>query len=339
MLKRLLIKLKQREYWPSWIIYTPVVLAWIRHAIKLKSPLYFTVVNPTIETSGFIGESKQSIYNQIPKAYYPKTVFIKKDENPLLAINTITKTINFPLIVKPDIGDRGFKIKICHTPHALEDYLKQCNFNVIVQEYITYAKEYAIFYYKNPTGKISSICEKKQLTIIGNGKDTIAKLINKNDRAFLQIKRLKQEFSTIWHNILDNNEELILEPIGNHSRGSEFINRNNLIDTELTVAFNTLSQHIKQMNYVRFDIKCKSLEDLKNLKHFSIIEINGVTAEPAHIYDKNIPFIFALKDLLNHWQVLFEISKRKILSGATPMPLNDFVNHVISYLKYKRSIH
>ncbi len=57
------------------------------------------------------------------------------------------------------------------------------------------------------------------------------------------------------------------------------------------------------------DIKCASIEELKEGKNFSILEFNGSGAEPHHVYGANNTLLQALKIFLHHWDVLYKISK------------------------------
>ncbi|MEQ9006519.1 MAG: hypothetical protein RLP12_01450, partial [Ekhidna sp.] len=67
----------------------------------------------------------------------------------------------------------------------------------------------------------------------------------------------------------------MIEPIGNHCRGTKFLNDNHEINTELNQAFNQLAGQIPDLHFGRFDLKCKSYDDLKELKNFKILELNG----------------------------------------------------------------
>ncbi|MEJ7674322.1 MAG: hypothetical protein WKF59_16910 [Chitinophagaceae bacterium] len=59
----------------------------------------------------------------------------------------------------------------------------------------------------------------------------------------------------------------------------------------------------------RYDIKCASVEDLKQGKNFSILEYNGSGAEPHHAYGNGNTLWQAHKIFLHHWKILYQISK------------------------------
>lgn len=341
-MKKSLIKLQNWEYWPLWAIYFLVFFAWLYYSFRLKSFFFFSNINPNITLSGLAGSSKMSILNQIPKKFIPNSILIFANEN----IDIVQKKINnkamgFPFVVKPDVGERGLSIKVCNNLKELKDYTKSTRFDFIIQEFINYPIELAVLYYRKPnetTGVISSLCEKEFLSVIGNGKDNIKTLMSKNNRALLQLHRFEKEHSSLLKIILKKDEKYIIEPIGNHSRGTIFLDKNKLIDKDLVLAFDKLSKQIPDMHFGRFDLKCTSIDDLKQLKNFSIIEINGVSAEPAHIYDPVYSFWKGQKVLLKQWQILFEISKIQISKGVKPISFKSAIGHLKAY-KMQLSLH
>jgi len=47
---------------------------------------------------------------------------------------------------------------------------------------------------------------------------------------------------------------------------------------------------------------------LEKGENFSIIELNAAGSEPTHIYDPKYSLFFALKEIIRHVTILFEIS-------------------------------
>ena len=126
--------------------------------------------------------------------------------------------------------------------------------------------------------------------------------------------------------ILKYDEILLLEPIGNHSRGTKFLNRNYLISPHLEKVFTEVAKQIPGFNYGRFDLRAPSLEDFLKGEGIKILELNGVNAEPAHIYDPSTKLLTGLKTLLQHWQIIYQISKQNIRSGIQPIKFKEALN-------------
>ena len=109
--------------------------------------------------------------------------------------------------------------------------------------------------------------------------------------------------------VLPKDKHFYLSYAGNHNRGARFIDLHHLADEKLHKIFDDLSHYTNKFYYGRYDIKCMSLDDLKEGGKYSILEFNGCGAEPNHIYDAGLSLGQAYREILKHWKVLYEISK------------------------------
>lgn len=295
-----------------WATYFPVYIYWLFLSAKARSFFFFTATNPGIETGGWLGESKKGILEKIPNEYKPTSLFIPKEKNlgEVLAIMKQAK-VQFPIVAKPDVGERGTLVERLDDEMALEKHLLKNKIDFIIQPFVTYPIELAIMFYRMPNeekSKVISITKKKFLSITGNGKNTVKELIMDYPRAVLQYDKLEKRFGDLFNNVLPKGETMELEQIGNHCRGTMFLNGNDLIDRELTDVISKIVIQLDEIYFGRFDMKCQSIEELKAGKHISILEINGVGAEPAHIYDPNFPLMKVYSTLLNQWKIMYEIA-------------------------------
>lgn len=283
------IKLTNYEYWPVWLFFLPgIFIFWPLLAIRARALLYFTAANPGIPLGGFFGEKKYDIIKDIAPQYLPQSV--------LLTTNEIAKGVDiaqqkgfiYPLIVKPNVGERGNDVAKINTPQELTEYLSQCTNEVILQEFITYPKEYGVMFYKYPDGSntgITSIVKKGFLTATGDGKSTLRQLLRQNDRARFQLPSLEKNKKVNLTEVLPSQQTILVEPIGNHCKGTAFIDGNHLITNEMIAAFDKIASGINGFYFGRFDVKCSSDEDLQKGINIKVMEVNGTTSEPGHIYD------------------------------------------------------
>jgi hypothetical protein len=119
--------------------------------------------------------------------------------------------------------------------------------------------------------------------------------------------------------ILARGERYPLTYAANLNRGARFINLHHLVDAKLLQVFDAVS-HPAQFYYGRYDIKCRSIEDLKEGKNFAILEFNGSGAEPNHVYNTGCGLFAALRVFLHHWKVLYEISRYNNAQGIKYWP-------------------
>ena len=109
--RRFFIRLRSWEYWPIYIFNIPMVGFWLWNVIRSRHPFYFALTNPGIETGGFFGESKSEILKHIPDTYKPITVLYRGNKLDGDVISFFQKTnLTFPIIVKPEVGERGWLI-------------------------------------------------------------------------------------------------------------------------------------------------------------------------------------------------------------------------------------
>jgi hypothetical protein len=316
------IKLTNYEYWPWWTLYLPVLPIWLWNALRTRSFTYFTAVNPGLKSGGFYGESKKDILDLIPNEYKPATLMIHL-KNPLFAQ---MQHLDFPLIAKPDIGERGNGVAKIHNLIELELYHRNATEDYILQEYVDFKLELAILYSRMPgedKGKITSVTQKEFLSVTGNGIETLATLVNSSDRARFQVEKLQEKYANIWHSILPNGQKIELESIGNHCRGTRFINANYLINKELEQVFDNIADQILGFDYGRYDLRVRSLEDLYQGKNIRIVELNGVNADPAHIYDNSHGFLASLHDIAQHWLRIGDLAKVNIKNGFKTVAISE----------------
>lgn len=308
----LLLKVQNWEYWPWQLFYIPIFFYFIWLVIKSRSLFFFFNSNPGIESGGLLIESKKKILDLLPAHLIPKTEYFEYPSSLDEVIESMkTKLIRFPLIVKPNYGERGWKVEKIEDVNELKVYLKNLRIDFLIQEFIDYPIELGVFYYRMPgeyNGKISSIVIKELLFVIGDGRSSVRELILENSRAFIHFNEIKKRHPDLMNLIPLNGEKIELVPIGNHSRGTTFLDGCHLISPELTSVFNKISLETRGFNYGRFDVRCKSIEELNKGRNFKILELNGAKSEPAHIYQPGFSIRSAYKTIFFHWNILYQIS-------------------------------
>jgi hypothetical protein len=68
---------------------------------KIENLLVLFSANPTLEFSGFEGENKKEMYEQLPSHYYPKTVFVNAKQDLQNVIELVSEnTFHYPFVAK-----------------------------------------------------------------------------------------------------------------------------------------------------------------------------------------------------------------------------------------------
>ena len=218
----------------------------------------------------------------------------------------------FPFIAKPDIGERGVGVELIRNTNDWKNYIQDNHQNIIIQAYNEYPLEFGAFYVRLPkekNGKLISMTGKDFLRFVGDGKSTFRELIHQNIRAVFRKDYLYQRYQNELDYILPKDQTILVEPIGNHNRGTTFLDATDLISNKLTLAIDEIAKGIEGFFYGRFDIKAKSIEDLQN-GNFVILEVNGANSEATHVYDPKHNLLFAYKEVIRHLNYQHKIAKQ-----------------------------
>lgn len=313
---RFWLRLTRYEFWPYWIFFLPVVPLYIWYAIRLRNPVYFTEANPGIEFGGFFGEKKSEIMREVPRAYQPQSIYVNDNPSPqILAQRIHDEELLFPLVMKPDVGERGDEVAILSNQDQLNERLAGVSYAYLLQEYIDYPIELGVFYARLPSadkGQVMSVVRKKFLSVTGDGNSTVEALLRQKERGCLQLPRLRVEKPLVLKEIPPHGVVRLVEPVGNHCLGTEFINNNHLINNKLNEVFDQISKPFDGFFYGRYDLKINSEEEMYRGERIKIFELNGVTSEPGHIYDRKMRLWQAYRDLWKHQRMVFLISRENL---------------------------
>jgi len=342
--RRLLLSRYRRlihwEYWSPIILYLPITFYVIYLGIKYRSMTLFTAANPAIPEGGFVGESKTDILRLFnSNGYVAKYDVIPSRldlEEKIQRVQAFMEAndLSFPIVLKPDVGQRGKGVKIIRNENQAWKYLSKAVKNTIIQEYI-WGKEYGVFYYRLPgnhKGNIFSITSKDLLCLEGDGKKTVEELILENDRAVNLAKFHLKENEERLYEVPKEGEEVRIVELGTHARGAFFEDGSELISGDLLEKMNDISKTADGFYFGRFDIKVPSPVELHQGKGLKIIEANGVTSESTNIYDTRYSFWDAQRILMKQWRTAFEIGKKNRDKGAKVTPLFLFLKRTFQAL-------
>ncbi len=309
-------KLKHPEYWPMWTFYISVSPLWVYKAIRHRNPYVFRFANPSLVGKEKITSSKSLLYDMLPVHSYPVTLKFVNPEIKEVLDKMKESGIEFPIIAKPDNGYRGIGVEKIYDVTSLRTYLNKADGFVLIQEFIDFPLEAGVFYIKDPIskrGRITSITEKKFLEVKGDGLRNLNDLISEYPRALIQYGRLRKIMDFTY--VPKKGEAVILEEIGSHNRGTKFIDRSELISSELAEKIDSLANSIPGFYYGRFDLRFESWEDLQLGRNFKIIEVNDSFSEPIHIYDEKYGFFFAQREMLKYHKEMFRIASHNLKSN------------------------
>jgi len=329
------------EFWPTWLMYLPVVAQWLVLAIRYRSLTLPLIANPRLPLSGMVGVPKSTLLEQaqgeLEERILPWFIATKTD-SPLAdqgtAIETILSQVGFayPIVCKPDIGCRGAGVKLVKDRSELERVLASypTGASMMVQKLADFEPEAGLFFIRMPgqsEGRIISLALKYMPYVIGDGQRTLAELIADDVRAGPLSHLYQSRHRDAWHSVLPKGRPMRLVFSASHSKGAIFKDAAELISPQLTQKMTELMSGLPDFHYGRLDIKFRDSASLQRGEDLQIIEINTASSEPLHIWDSNTSFISAVRSLLFQYHTLFVMGAANRRLGHQTPSLGSLYRH------------
>ena len=324
-------RLTRWEFWPPWVFYPPVAVYVLWLGVRYRSLLLFTAANPGIPAGGVVGESKWDILRSFagPASVLPAMAFLPGDTTAAQRRAQVDsfmaeRGLGWPLVVKPDVGERGAGVTIVRSRDQLHRVLQHAGGALLVQEYLP-GREYGIFYHRkpdDPAGRIFSITDKRLPTVTGDGVSTLEALILRGERTVCIARMLLERHATRLWDVPADGEVVALVDLGTHCRGAAFFDGTALRTVTLEATIDRISRNFTGFYFGRYDVRADSDEALRQ-GHFKVIELNGVASEATSIYDPKYRLVDAYRILRQQWRTAFEIGAANRAAGARPASLNE----------------
>jgi membrane protein DedA with SNARE-associated domain len=302
------LRLRRWEYWPIWAVYPPVVVVLSWTALRHRRALLFTACNPGIPLGGLALESKGDILAQLPLgAELPVAVAPYdrlrggEDLDTRLAV-VAARLAHGPVVLKPDQGERGQGVAVVRSLAHARRWLQECPGDAIAQEFVG-GCEYGVGWRRRPDGRteIRSLTHKVPPQLQGDGEHTLEELILRDERTLPLAARHFARHADRLLEVPAAGESVVLGELGTHARGATFYDVRSLRTAALEQAFADAMQHAVGLDFGRFDVRVPSASDLQAGRNIRILEFNGVTGEPTHIYQPGYPWWRGICDLCGHW--------------------------------------
>jgi membrane protein DedA with SNARE-associated domain len=311
------------EVWPMAIFYAPVA-AWIAVlSLRHRGLATLTAANPGMPDGGTVGESKFDILERLPPdATIPSArVAAGALDDRLAALRAVVDARGwaFPLVLKPDVGQRGVGVKLAHGWDEVATYLSRAAEPVLAQIYHAGPFEAGVFYYRRPgwaRGRIFSITDKRFPVIVGDGVSTIETLVWTHPRFRMQGDLFAARHAGVLTRVLAAGERYPLALAGNHAQGTLFLDGAHLVTPALERRIDEIAHAHGGFFIGRFDIRYRDVEAFRAGRDLAIVELNGATAESTNIYDPDHTLLDAYRVLFRQWALVFEIGAANRAAGA-----------------------
>jgi hypothetical protein len=335
-----LTRLLRREYWPSWTLYAPLAPWFALLALRYGGVRTVAAANPAIPGGGFVGESKGDILSLLPEEWTLQGFVIDAGE-PAWRLALAEQQIGsrgwaYPVIYKPDTGQRGVGVRLIHSREQAEKYLTAETGPVLVQVYHPGPFEAGIFYYRmpnEPRGRIFSITDKHFPFVVGDGRATLEELIWRHARLHAQAGVFLARLGAGAARIPTKGEHVSLAIAGNHAQGTMFLDGSALWSEALERRVDEIARAAGGLFIGRFDVRYSDVGRFRRGEDLSIVEFNGVTAEPTDIYDPSRALVSACVTLARQWLLTFRIGAANRARGIETLGVKALAREVAMHLR------
>ncbi|WP_448206796.1 VTT domain-containing protein [Azospirillum sp. sgz302134] len=323
---------------PPLLFYVPLVLQWFALGLRHRSLTLPTAANPSIEAGGLLGESKIRCLELIgPAARHwaaQSTAAINDGAWSVERLEAMAAEagLSFPLVAKPDIGWRGFGVRLVRDAGELQAYLREmpqgCGF--ILQAYVPYAGEAGIFYARPPgqaRGTIFSLTLRYYPHVVGDGVSTLERLIAHDPRASWKAKLHRQALRDRLGEVPPAGAVVRLALVGSSRVGGLYKDGHALITPALVRRFDEIADAMPGFHFGRFDVRFASAEALAAGEDFRIIEVNGAGAEAIHVWDPEMPLRQVYAGLFHQQALMFAIAAANRARGFLPLSLRGLIGY------------
>lgn len=340
------------EFLHPLVFYIPVAGYYVWLALRYRSLTLPTAANPSIYSGGMIRESKCDILDMIPaemRNYFanharvdvPATK-LSPEELVALAKDAMEASgIAYPIVAKPDEGQRGVGVRPISNDKELGDYLQDYpgGSRVCIQTRVPFENEVGLLYYRLPgesTGRITSVTAKEFPFVLGDGEHNLKELIALHPRASMMAAVFELRHYDRLGEVLEAGRHYPLVFAGNHKQGCIFRDGSDLLTDALSERIDEIAHAIPEFYFGRFDIRYRDKDSLQRGEDFQIIEINGAGAEATHIWDPNATISDAYATLFEQFRVLFAIGDQNRTKGHRPIGAFAFLKDVWHYHRVAR---
>ncbi|KAI3615680.1 d-alanine-d-alanine ligase [Moniliophthora roreri] len=338
-----------------------LIIAYTYFVIRSWDLLWFTTTNPCILGSGVRGDSKYDTLRKLKVASgsrwpnaVPTTVCVPvRDDECRPSAEELKEAmegggpwertdrgvLSFPVIAKPDLGANGWRVHKVDDMDQLAEYVANANHDFLLQKYIdTEEAEINVFYYRMPGEERGAVCDittKEFLKAMGNGRDSLETLLNRNEDA----KHLQESFMRIGlkkgftraqlDRVVPEGEVVHLGRPGNPHFWEYVVDLGKLKDAKLVEMMDDLSLGFEDGFYfgrydIRLDVKVP-LDQLTSVdpSTIRILELNGVGSELLRIYSRGFTVQRVWRDCWPIWRICWEIAMRNKQRGVKPMTVSE----------------
>ena len=334
------------ERLPKWLNLVPMVLQWCWLSLLYRSLTLPSAANPAITTGGLVGDTKSEYFDAMgpyASSRVAPWVLIRVDQHAAATARTamVDAGLDFPLVVKPDLGWCGYGVRRIDDEASLATYLAAYppGESLMLQHYLDDPGEAGIYYLRQPgarRGRLLGVLLRHYPQVIGDGLNSVEALIRADTRAGrLLTDDRRHHFEGNLDRVPKAGERVRLALIGSTRVGGHYEDGSAQASPRLLAAIERIARDMPQFHVGRFDVRYRSAADLRRGR-FTIMEVNGAGSEAVYAWDPKYSIPEAYRLVFAKQRALFALGAANRARGHAPVSALALARH---YLRQQRLIH
>ncbi len=323
--------LLQPSLWPAWLLYLPVRLGIVLLCLRHRRLTAFASANPAFgRIGGFIGDSKSLLLRpfQRDSRCCPTLALSLEDaaEERVKEAAAFAACHGFPVVFKPEVAEDGAGLRFLHTQEQLERLVRGATEDFLLQKFIA-GFEFEVVWRRNPgkdDGHIMALVQKRDVTVRGDGEQTLEELIWLDEVAVSRGGLFIQCHARDLNRVIPAGEKVTLNLTGSYGHGARCLHRHDLLTVELDTAMTAFAKRFPGLHFARFDLRAVSVEDLK-AGRFTVTEVGGCCHVSSLLRDESLRFSRSYAIVWSQIKACLEAGAYNLSQKVRPVPLDELM--------------
>ena len=321
----------QPSLWPAWALYLPVRLGIFALCVRYRRLTAFASANPAFgRIGGFIGDSKSLLLRPFPRdSRCCPTLALSLDDpqdERVREAQAFAACHGWPVVFKPEVAEDGAGLRFVHTAEQLEELVRGAEEDFLLQKYIS-GFEFEVVWRRNPgkdDGRIMAVVQKRDVTVRGDGEQTLEELIWLDEVAVSRGELFIQCHARDLSRVIPAGQKVTLNLTGSYGHGARCLHRHDLISVQLDEAVTAFAKRFPGLHFARFDLRAFSIDELK-AGRFIVTEVGGCCHVSSLLRDESLRFSRSYAAIWGQLKACIEAGDYNLRQKVRPVPLDELM--------------
>ena len=332
--RQLVMKIRgllQPSLWPAAILYLPVRLGILILCLRHRRLTAFASANPAFgRIGGFVGDSKSLLLRpfQRDSRCCPTLALSLEDkaDDRVREAAAFAACHGYPLVFKPEVAEDGAGLRFVRSGEQLERLVRGAREDFVLQRFVA-GFEFEVVWRRNPgkdDGRIVAIVQKRDVTVRGDGEQTLEELIWLDEAAVSRGELYIQCHARDLNRVIPAGQKVTLNLTGSHGHGARCLHRHDLITVELDAAVTAFAKRFPGLHFARFDLRADTVEELK-AGRFTVTEVGGCCHVSSLLRDESLRFSRSYAAVWAQIRACLDAGAYNLAQKVRPVPLEELM--------------